>query len=288
MRKYAFALAVATAGTALPAQAQNIQGMGILALDPVNEGNTVLTMTGKSVVKRQADVAILSAGVTTTGATAEEALRANSAQMQSVLAAARRLGVADADIQTSQVSVVPVMDNELDALGFDPLAMVDAATAAADAAIAAAADASAMEMTLATPKTPKIVGYRAANSVVIKQRRIGQFGLLIDSLVKAGANTVDGPNFFLEDSATAEEDARRGAILDARKRAEFYAAAAGLRIVRIIMMDEGRTSGLSSRGGSLELMDFGAFDPLGGTTPVASGELAITGSIGMMFELAPQ
>lgn len=286
MKHRALVFALAMAGLAAPVQAQNIQGMGILALDPVNDGNTVLTVGGKSVVTRKADAALFTAGVTTTGATAEEALLANSAKMQAVLAAARRLGIADRDIQTSQVSIVPVMDNERDPFGYNAMAIDVAAAAVADAADAAAFEVEAAATPM--PKTPQIVGYRAANSAVLKQRRLDRFGSVIDALVKAGANTVEGPNFMLEDSASAEEEARAGAIADARKRAEFYAATAGLRVVRIIMIDEGRTSGLSSSGGSFGFSEAMLFDVADSATPVASGELAITGSIGVMFELAPQ
>lgn len=290
MKQLGLALVIAAASLAAPVQAQNIQGLGILALDPVADGNTVLTLTGTSVVTRQADVAIFTAGVTTTGATAEEALRANAVQMQVVLASARKLGIAEKDIQTSQVSISPVMDTDYNQYNF-----IDAAAAAEGAANAAAdAAAEAAEMAVAeimVPKVPNIVGYRATNAVSIKQRKPGDFGKVIDALVKAGANRVNGPNFILEDSASTEEEARSGAIADARKRAEFYAAAAGLKVVRIVMIDEGRTSGLSSssRGGTefgfLQAMEYDAYyEP----TPVSSGELTITGSIGMLFELAPQ
>lgn len=287
MKKPGFVLAIAAASLAVPAQAQNIQGLGILALDPVADGNTVLTLTGKSVVKRQADVAVFSAGVTTTGASAEEALRANAVQMQAVLAAARKLGIPDTDIQTSQVSIEPVMDTDYN-LYNSAVAAEAVADAAADAA--AAVEEAAMA-SIEVPKVPKIVGYRAANAVSIKQRRLGDFGKVIDALVKAGANRVNGPAFILEDSASTEDEARAGAIADARKRAEFYAAAAGLKVVRIVMIDEGRTSGLSSSGGvsnQFALMEAVAYNEYYEPTPVASGELTITGSIGMLFELAPQ
>jgi uncharacterized protein YggE len=256
MNKFALMLAAAAVGLAVPVQAQSVQGLGILALDPVADGNTVLTLTGKSTVKRQADVAIFSAGVTTTGATAEEALRANAVQMQAVLAAARKLGIAETDIRTNQVSISPVMDTDYDqysfresAAAFEGAAYAAEAAAAGAAAVDAAANVTAMEMEIAAaavPTMPKIVGYRAANAVTIKQRKLGEFGKAIDALVKAGANTVDGPTFKLEDSDATEEEAPAGAIADARKRAEFYAAAAGLKIVLIVMIDEGRKSGLST------------------------------------------
>lgn len=285
MKKLGFALAIAATSLAAPVQAQRVSEMGIFALDAVADGNTVLTLTGTSVVTRQADVVIFTAGVTTTGVTAEEALRANAVQMQAVLAAARKLGIPDKDIQTSQVSITPVMDTDYNQYNF-----IDAAAAAEGAADAVAEAAEAAVAEIMVPKVPKIVGYQAANTVSIKQRKLGEFGKIIDALVKAGANRVNGPNFMLEDSASTVEEARAGAIADARKRAEFYAAAAGLKVVRIVLINEGETSGLSSTGGAREFgfMEAMAYDSYYIPTPVASGELTITGSIGMLFELAPQ
>lgn len=290
MKKLGIAIAVAAASLAVPVQAQRMSELGIFALNPVGDGNTVLTLTGKSVVKRQADVALFSAGVTSTGATAEEALRANAVQMQAVLAAARKLGIAEKDIQTSQVSISPVMDTDYKRYDYLGAAAADAAMAATDAVEAAAEAAEAAVAEIMVPKAPKIVGYRATNAVSIKQRELGDFGKVIDALVKAGANKVNGPKFMLENSASTEDEARAGAIADARKRAEFYAAAAGLKVVRIVMIDEGRTTGLSSSGGGTEFgfMQASAYDEYYEPTPVSSGELVITGSIGMLFELAPQ
>lgn len=286
MKTLGFALAIAAASLAAPLQAQSVQGMGILALDPVNEGNTVLAVTGKSTVTRQADVAIFNAGVTTTGATAEEALRANAVKMQLVLTAARKMGIPDKDIETYEVSVTPVMDTEYGR--YDYLGVAAAAEAAADAVEEAMEDAEA-STDAAARKVPRIVGYRATNAVIVTQRELDAFGKVIDVLVKAGANRVSGPTYMLEDSASAEDEARAGAIAEARKRAEFYAAAAGLKVVRIVMMDEGRTSGLtsSSYNSAVAVAEASLYDVYS-DTPVSTGELTITGSIGMLFELAPQ
>lgn len=287
MTKLAFAIALAAASLAAPVQAQRMSDMGIFALNPVKDGNTVLTLTGTSVVTRQADVAIFSAGVTTTAATAEEALRANVVQMQAVLAAARKLGIAEKDMQTNQVSINPVMDTDYNEYNF-----IDAAAAteeAADAAADAAAEAAGLAVAeIMVPKTPKIVGYRATNSVSITQRKLDDFGKVIDMLVKAGANRVNGPTFMLEDSALTVDEARIGAIADARKQADFYAAAAGLKVVRIVMMGEGKTSGLSTGDSDYHPAELAMYEVGYTPTPVASGELTITGSIGMLFELAPQ
>ena len=57
--------------------------------------------------RRTPDLATFSAGVVTQGTNAAEALGANSRQMAAVIAALRRAGIAERDIQTSAVSLQP-------------------------------------------------------------------------------------------------------------------------------------------------------------------------------------
>ncbi len=288
-------IALAACGLALalstPVAAQGIQGLGILALDPVDEGNTVLTITGKANVTREPDVASFTAGVTTVAPTAEQALRENAATMQKLVAAARRRGITESDIRTSEISISPVFEVET----YDSYSQgwKDATAAAAEGAdpaaeAVAAVEAAAAEGSPSKPKTPRITGYQANNAVSIRQRKLDDFGGTIDALVAAGANNVAGPSFRLEDSTGAENEARTKAIADARSRAELYAAAAGMTVKRIIMIDEGRTSGLSSGYDEgyayAEAATYDAYVP----TPVVKGDLTIGASIGVMFELAPR
>lgn len=268
-----------------PAYAQ--RELGIFALDPVDDGNTVLALDGNGIVTRAADMALFSAGVTTTGDTAEEALRANAKKMQSVLAAARALGVADKDIQTSTTSVRPVMSDNRRQVAIYQSFAGDAAEGVGEAAVdAIEAAASATEE---KPQAPRIVGYTAVNVVTIKQRDLANFGKTIDRLVAAGANRVNGPNFKLVDSSSSEQEARTLAIKDARERAVNYAEAADLKVVRIIMIGDGRISGLSSRSqNEFGLMQAVEYDASYYETPVSSGELNITARVSMMFELEPK
>lgn len=59
-------------------------------------------------------------------------------------------------------------------------------------------------------------------------------GAIRDALEASGATYVQGPNYTLERSAAAQQAARMDAIAKAREEAESYAAALGMRIVRMI------------------------------------------------------
>lgn len=289
--------ALLAASIAQPAAAQQVQGMGILALDPVDEGNTVLTVTGQGNVRVTPDLVIFQAGVTTVAPSAEQALRDNAAKMQRVISALRRRGIATRDIQTRDVTIRPIMsDNSRSEFGPRSMRPVPVRIVTADAAEASAmadfeANMEAAESAaMGDSEEPRIVGYRAANVVVIRQRELGEFGQLIDALVGAGANEVEGPDFRLENQEAVLDEARAKAIAESRRRADLHAAAAGLRVVRIIMMDEGRNSGLSSRRsgtefGFWEAMEQSGYGPM---TPTEVGELTVSSTMGVMYELAPR
>ena len=148
------------------------------------------------------DVATLSAGVVTQAADANEALRANAAQMNRLMEAVRQAGIAERDIRTSDLGVSPQYRR---------------------------ADGEARE----------ISGYEARNTVNLTLRDIGNLGSVIDALVAAGANQVHGPNFQIGEPEDAYDEARRAALEAARARAGLYADALGLRVRRIVSISEG-------------------------------------------------
>ena len=170
----------------------------------VAPGNTVLTISAQGQSFSKPDLGVFSAGVTGSGKTAGEALAANSRKMNLVIAALKRAGIADKDIQTSNLNLNPVYADMSHQSRVDPLEQ----------------------------QVPPIIGYRVSNMVTAKQRKLEQFGQVIDALVAAGANEVSGPSFQMEDHDAALDEARVDAMKKARMRADLYAKAAGIPRVR--------------------------------------------------------
>lgn len=217
-------------------------------------GNTLLSVSGEGRSLRTPDLALFSAGVTSTGKTASEALAANSANMTRVMQALRRAGIAERDIQTSDLSLYPVYANPPQ----QPRSELE-------------------------QEVPPIIGYRVNNTVSVKQRKLDQYGKVIDTLVTAGANQVNGPNFQLDDATAAQDEARGNAMVAARKRADLYARAAGLRVVRILSINE--NGGYSQPMPVMYARAAAAEAPP--APPVAAGEMQTSASVTVQFELAP-
>ena len=266
-RKIIAAMALATALLALPAQAQIAQP----AME-VAPGNTLLTVSAEGRSFREPDMAVFSAGVTTQGQSAAAALAENSRAMTQVIAALRRAGIAERDIQTSNLSINPIYQ--------DPNR---------DAMMAARVSGQPYVPPPPEAQVPRIVGYTATNNVSVRQRDLDDFGEVIDTLAAAGANQLNGPMFQMDQAEPALNEARLDAVRAARARAELYAEATGLRIVRILSINEGGgyygpPPVVFARGEAA----MASAPPPPPPAPVQPGELQMSTQVTVLYELAPR
>jgi uncharacterized protein len=162
---------------------------------------TRLDIVAQGSVKRVPDVAIISAGVVTTARDARSAMASNATAMARVLTALRGAGVADRDMATAQISLNA-------------------------------------QYRYVENQAPIVTGYQANNSVTVRFRDIAKSGAILDALVAAGANQINGPTLTLDKPDAAQDEARADAIKTARARAELYAKAAGLTVKRIVAIRE--------------------------------------------------
>jgi uncharacterized protein YggE len=239
MKHTALCIAFIAALAAAPAFAADAPG--------VAAGDTLLTISAEGKSTRAPDIANFSAGITTIGKTASAAMTANASAMSRVIESLKAAGIADRDMQTSNLSLNPVFDNS----------------------------------TQRDQDHPRITGYQASNAVAVRSRAIPQMGRVIDTLVSAGANEVSGPNFDLDHPEAALDEARTSAITSARSRAELYAHATGLKVLRILSISE-------SGGFSPQPMMMMARKSMAASTPVAAGEIDLNINVTVQFELAPQ
>jgi uncharacterized protein len=245
-------LALAAAALAMPAMAE---AQSLSPLPVVAAGNAVLTVSAEGRSMRKPDLAVFTAGVASSGKTAGEALSANAADMARVITALKRAGIADKDMQTSNLSLNPVY-----------------------------ADMSRQPASPLEQQVPEIIGYQVSNQVTVKQRNLADFGKTIDTLVSAGANQVGGPSFSIDEPDSALDEARVEAMKKARARGSLYAKAAGLKVLRILSISE---SGGYAPPPPVMYARAAMADMGGSSTPVAAGEVVMQASVTVVFELAP-
>jgi hypothetical protein len=148
------------------------------------------------------DIATIGAGVTTEAPTATEALRQNSAEMAKVIARIKALGVAEKDIQTTGINLNAQYDYN--------------------------------------QQTQRQVfrGYQVSNRVSVTLRKIEDAGRVLDALVEAGANDLNGPSFAIENDEPAKDAARKRAVARAEAQAKAYAAMLGYDGARVLAITE--------------------------------------------------
>jgi uncharacterized protein YggE len=89
----------------------------------------------------------------------------------------------------------------------------------------------------------RIDGYSARNSVLVTVRNLSKAGPILDAASSAGANEVYGPMLSRSDEDELQAKALRGAVEDARKKAEVLADAAGVQLSRVTALTEGSSGG---------------------------------------------
>lgn len=213
------------------------------AFAQTQQNEPTLSLSESATVQMAPDFATVSSGVVTRAETARAAVRANAQAMSEVFGALRRAGVENDDMQTAQLSVSPVYSDRREP--------------------------NQIERT--------IIGYEARNQVSAKVRDTDLVGQVIDAMVSAGANNINGVTFGAEDTDDALNAARREAIAGLLAKAELFADAAGFELCGIRNMGESNYRPQPVYESRMMSMDDGA------STPVAAGQLTLTATVSADF-----
>jgi len=84
----------------------------------------------------------------------------------------------------------------------------------------------------------KITGYSANTTLTIKVRDIERVNDVIDAATKAGANNVASLGFTTSERSVFENEARKKAVEDAKKKAKNSADIAGFRLGKLVNYSE--------------------------------------------------
>ncbi len=129
-------------------------------------------------------------------------------------------------------------------------------------------------------------GYVVSNVIEVRVDALESLGGLLDQVVQAGATSVGGIRFDLKDRDSAEREALRLAVSDARARAEAAAAGAGVRIVRVQTIDEQGAAEIPRPIPMMRMAETMAADAP--QTPVAAGEIEIQATVRLTAIIEPR
>ena len=194
-----------------------------------------LRLSAYGEVKAAPDRAAISVGVQTLAPTAAQAMAQNRERMVKVMATLMTQGLAARDIQTSSI--------DLNA-----------------------------QYSYNQNEPPKLTGYQASNAVTITVNDLQRLGPVLDGVVEAGVNQVNGISFGLKNAQGLEDAARLAAVKALKAKADLYGSATGYRSVRLVNLSEG---GGSPEPRPMALMAMAKMSADGGSTPMSGGELTV-------------
>jgi len=244
MKSSHIAAAIAAVLAAQSAGAQSAPPVALPDRPSLAAAPATLSLSADAEIQAVPDIAEIGAGVMTEAAQAEQALSANAERMRNVVAAIRKAGVADRDIQTTGLNLQPQFRYEEN-------------------------------------REPILTGFRVSNRVQVTLRDTKGAGKIIDTLVREGANQVDGPSFRISNPEPLLDKARQDAVRKARIRADLYAAAAGLKVKRITSISEGT----DFRPMPAPVPRVAMAMEAKADSPVVPGEVRMTVTVQMGFEL---
>lgn len=207
-----------------------------------------LTAFGNGSASATPDIAVVTLGVVSEAALAKDALDANASNMADVIKAITGAGVAEKDIATSGLFVDPIYSD---------------ASHSPDG-------------------SSKITGYRVTNQLTIRVRDLAASGPLLDKVISAGANRVNGISFEIGKADTLRDAAIRAAIADARAKAELMADAAGVKLGALQSVNANENGGQPVFRAAMAMKDAGAVPQvMGGTQEIGANAT-------LVYEIMPK
>lgn len=206
-----------------------------------------INVTGRGKVTLTPDIAHISIGVHTENENAAEAVASNNQQSEKVTNALEAFQIDPKDVRTTNFSIYPQQqfDNEGNLTG---------------------------------------TMYVVDNTVFVTIRDIDTLGEVLDEVVKAGANSVSGVQFDVNDKETPLSEARTSAVEDAQRQAEELAEAAGVTLGQVLT--------INSYGGAVPFPVYDYKFGVGGgaaleaaSVPVSPGQMELTQEVNVVYEI---
>ena len=175
---------------------------GTPAAAPATE-QQMITVTGDGQAHTAPDMATVSVGVQVVNTEISAAIDQSNQTIGKITDAIKALGVADADVHTTNFSVWP--EDRYD------------------------------------PNSGQLLpdrNYRVESTIEINVRAIDKVGQVLEAAIQNGANNIYGLNFQLQDTSGLASQARAAAIDDAQARAQEVASALGVSLGEVVSATE--------------------------------------------------
>ena len=206
-----------------------------------------ITVTGTAEVAAAPDRALVSLGAVVENKQAQEAQKQIAQIMQRVIKDIKAQGIPEDKIRTVGLSLNPVYSHPAPKAGQEP-------------------------------EAPRIVAYRAANTVRVQVDDLERVGGVIDAGIAAGANQLNSLAFDLRDDLKYRKQALQLAAQEARIKAEAIASALNLQLGEVL---EIREEGAPAHYPVERRMAA----PSAAGTPIQPGQVQVNASVNLRLRL---
>ena len=159
-----------------------------------------ITIEGEGKVTSKPTLARVNLGLYSEGADVPTVQADNTRKVDAMIAGLKDLGIAEADLQTSNYSIAPKYDYK--------------------------------------DGSQRVVAYTVNQSLTAKVRDLSKVGTVLSRVAQLGANQVNGVEFTIDDPKSLTQEARFKALEDARAKAQELATALGVEIVHVVTFTE--------------------------------------------------
>ncbi|SRR5258708_4963468 len=211
------------------------------------KNDRTLTIQGQGRVSAIPDIATLSVEVSQDGAELDPILNQVRNEMTKVLGVVKGQGIDEKDVRTDTFQVHPKFEQD-------------------------------------KRNNPKRVGYTVANRISIKVRDLKKTGKVLTAVLNAGATSVNGPDFEIDNPEATERLALAAATKDARAKAQAVADAAGVQLGQIITINPQTVSWPSPRR-PMMMRAMAMPSAIESEEPLAAGEQILTGYVTITYDI---
>lgn len=160
-----------------------------------------ITVTADEKVVVAPDLAVINVGIMTEGQSIAEIQKENTRKFNELLSQIKTIGVAEADIKTTNYSIQPRYDW--------------------------------------TTGRQRLLGYTVSQNVEVKVRDLSKAGDVLQVSGLSGANQVSGIEFRVDNTDKYLAEAREKAVAEAKEKAVVMARQAGFKLGKVVNFSEG-------------------------------------------------
>jgi uncharacterized protein YggE len=222
---------------------------------PQNQPHEI-QVSGEGKAYLKPDIALVTFGVTAQAPKSQDAVNQSNAKMKAIIAAIKGLGVEEKDIQTTGYNLNPVY-------GYDR-------------------PSTPSPMYYPMPGNQVVTGYSLDQRVSIKIRNFDNINSVLDKATVAGATNVGDLQFTVDNPEMARSEARKKAIENAKEKMKNLAKDSGLRVGKLVNVQEGYSNYPQPMYAEAMAKDSGAPSV---APQIQTGQMEVSSNVTLTFQI---